>query len=588
MKRYILAVSALFVCVSGLLGQRSISEVSLSAIKMEGELYQRVCKNLDRLQEEKYQPQHVFLTEEASGNWPGDTEGRTILGLVLDAQASHREPFFLERIIDLIPTHLNERGYMGLIYKDKMNEQQVSGNGWMLRGLCEYYAWKKDERVLKVIRSIVDNLFVKGKGYYALYPIDPKTRKENVGAESGAIQDVYNKWMLSSDVGCVFIGMEGAIHAYQYLRTPELKEVIEEMIQRFLEIDLIGIKAQTHASLTACRGLVRYAELTGNKRYLVEAEKRWKLYRQNGMTENYENYNWFERFDTWSEPCAIVDSYLLAVQLWQRTGNPEYRNDAERIYYNAICHTQRFNGGFGCDNCPDEANPCLKIHAPEAHWCCTMRGGEGLASAVKYTYQLDGKTLYVPFYQQSELQLPVNATEMFALRQETTYPFGEQVRFRIKENTAGITSLKLPSLPWASDYALMVNNVACSVHVDNGFITLDRVFQEGDVIELSFKQKSYSLPMNRSGAVNCSLPMNHSGAVNRKMQDPVSCVRFFHGPLALGLENAEPIRLSEEDRLIPIGDMKFKVEGKEVVLSPIYHLLDPAVWALTYKNQLLF
>ena len=34
-------------------------------------------------------------------------------------------------------------------------------------------------------------------------------------------------------------------------------------MNRFLEVDLVGIRAQTHASLTACRGLIRYAEITG-------------------------------------------------------------------------------------------------------------------------------------------------------------------------------------------------------------------------------------------------------------------------------------------------------------------------------------
>ena len=29
-------------------------------------------------------------------------------------------------------------------------------------------------------------------------------------------------------------------------------------------MDLVGIRAQTHASLTACRGLICYAEITGD------------------------------------------------------------------------------------------------------------------------------------------------------------------------------------------------------------------------------------------------------------------------------------------------------------------------------------
>ncbi|KAA6322669.1 hypothetical protein EZS27_027809 [termite gut metagenome] len=355
--------------------------VPIEAITMKGELGTRIAKNFDRLEEAKYQPEHVFLTDEESRNWPGDTEGRTILGLVMDARASKRIPKYLEEIIDRIPAHLNKLGYMGKVYEDAMNEQQLSGNGWMLRGLCEYYEWKKDEKILSVIQSISNNLFVKGKGFYKEYPIIPSERKKNVGEESGSIQDTRNKWMLSSDIGCVFIGMEGAIHAYKILKTPELNKVIQEMIARFLEIDLEEIKAQTHASLTACRGLIRYAEIIGDRKYIDEAAKRWQLYHSQGITENYENYNWFGRFNTWTEPCAIVDSYMLAMQLWKHTRDTQYLNDAAFIYYNGLCHTQRYNGGFGCDNCPGEASHShsLQPRINEAHWCCTMRGGEGLS-----------------------------------------------------------------------------------------------------------------------------------------------------------------------------------------------------------------
>lgn len=560
----------LFLIAGALSAQCTMQEVPFADIRMQGELYERVCKNLARLHEDKYQPQNVFLTEEQSGNWPGDTEGRTVLALVLDAQASHKEPLYLKQIIDLIPSHLNEKGYMGLVYEGKMNEQQISGNGWMLRGLCEYYAWKKDESILPVIKSIAENLFVQGKGFYSNYPIDPDSRKKNVGAESGAIQTTVNGWMLSSDIGCVFIGMEGAIHAYQYLRTPALKEVIDEMIARFLEIDLIKIKAQTHASLTACRGLLRYDDITGEDTYLGEVEKRWQIYKRNGMTNNHENYNWFDRFDTWTEPCAIVDSYLLAVQLWQRTGKPEYRDDAELIYYNGICHTQRFNGGFGCDTCPNEESPYLKVHAPEAHWCCTMRGGEGLSRVVKYAYQYKGDTLYVPFFHPSELSWSKSKTESFSLQQQTEYPFGDTVTFRVKENSAKIKSLKFPALPWASDYEVSLNGTACDLRIKNGFITLCADFRPDDTIELSFKQKLVAVPM---------LHVQHADFPRQ---------RFYYGPLMLGAKTDEPVSLSGTEQLKPIGDLQFKVSGRNVVLSPIYHLLNPAVWKSDYKNQILF
>lgn len=69
--------------------------------------------------------------------------------------------------------------------------------------------------------------------------------------------------------------------------------------------------------------------------------------------------------------------------------------------------------------------PYLKVHAPEAHWCCTMRGAEGLSQAVKYAYRLEQDTLFIPFFHQSELSWKKDTDKAFALQQDTHYPFGE-------------------------------------------------------------------------------------------------------------------------------------------------------------------
>ena len=233
----------------------------------------RLRLNMQRLGEEKYQPDHVFLTMQQSGEWPGDTEGRTILGLTLDAQALHSASPNLEEILRRLPSHLNERGYMGLVFPDIIHEQQLSGNGWMLRGLCEYYEWRGDSAVLSVIRTMARNLFLPWKGHYATYPVRPEDRKQNVGAASGETVGQIGRWQLSSDVGCLFIGMDGLIHAYAVTHDEELRPVIDELVECFLGIDLLAIKAQTHATLTALRGLMRYAAITGERR-LVDAMTR--------------------------------------------------------------------------------------------------------------------------------------------------------------------------------------------------------------------------------------------------------------------------------------------------------------------------
>lgn len=551
-----------------------VQAIGFDEITVGGELKTRIDKNLSRLEEEKYQPDHVFLTEEQSGGWPGDTEGRTILGLVLDAQTAHRAPRYLAEILNRLPAHLNKKGYMGSIYPNEVNEQQLSGNGWMLRGLCEYYLWTKDKRALQWIHSFADNLFMTAAPFYASYPLLPNERKKNVGAESGSIQNTVNHWMLSSDIGCVFIGMEGFIQAYQVLREPAMRPVIENMIRKFLEMKLVDMKAQTHATLTACRGLIRFADITGDKKYVMEAEKRYDIYRSAGLTANFENYNWFNRFDTWTEPCAIVDSYMLAMQLWQHTGKTIYLEDAEHIYYNALCHTQRYNGGFGCDNCPGKAiqTPFLKVHADEAHWCCTMRGGEGLSRVAEYSCFKQNRTVFITSFHDAKFSLRLGNKQL-SMEEQTGYPFDGNVQLIIRHNTAGQVDLRIFMPSWGNNYTLTVNGKIEKIIRIGDFASLKRIFKTGDVVKLNFNEV-----------------LGYSKSIDVNLTDYYQ-LRPYYGPLYLGVESKDAVHLSPNDfeHLEKTSSAEFSIKSKNIVFTPIYHLMDAKVWSGTgYQKQIIF
>ena len=87
--------------------------INFESLYIHGELMTRTIMNYDRLETEEYFPPKVFRDGEYS--WPGDWEGRTILGLVLLSQATHREPKYLKDIMSKIPNHLNYKGYFGKI-----------------------------------------------------------------------------------------------------------------------------------------------------------------------------------------------------------------------------------------------------------------------------------------------------------------------------------------------------------------------------------------------------------------------------------------------------------------------------------------
>ena len=543
--------------------------VQFANIEMQGDLSNRIANNFKRLEEEKYQPSHIFLTNEQSNWWPGDGEGRTVLGLTLDAQASKKTPQYLDQIIALFPEHMNRKGYFEDIPPDSiLDEQQLSSNGWVLRGLCEYYLWKHDNKVLAMINQMVDSLILPTRGrHLAKYPIDPKRRSHDGGYSGSRYANPVNQWVLSSDIGCDFIFLDGVIQAYLVTKNEKLKPLIEEMIQLFLKIDLFEIKAQTHATLTALRALSRYYEISRQGNLIPEIEKRYKLYREQGMTENFENYNWFQR-PQWTEPCAIIDSYLLAVNLWRYTGKPSYLEDAQLIYYNGMGATQRFNGGFGCNSCSGADSPFLQRKVQEAHWCCTMRGGEGLSRAAQYLYFTEGDTVYMNSFESNTALLEL-ASGKLALTEQTGYPFKGEMNWEIKSSQLkSLVTFKIFIPGWAEKPSLQLNGKLAETSLKNGFLILKYQPFQGDKFQLHFDQEVKQYPTQNQHSVKGYYTLRY-------------------GPLILGLDTKEELKLGKDERATISANGRFLLNNQKV-LTPLFSQDSASNTISSYSKQILF
>jgi uncharacterized protein len=548
----------------------SVQFINPSQVQVRGELNTRLMKNYDRLEEDNYQPKNVFMTEQASNWWPGDKEGRTILALTKLAQATGRTPKYLDAIIKLFPGKVNEKGYFGTIYPaGVLDEQQLSSHGWVLRGLCEYYLWKKDPAVLGYINRIIDNLVLPTKGYHQNYPIDP-TKREHGGHESGnRINEKVGNWILSTDIGCDFIFMDGVVQAYQVTKREEIKPVIDEMIEVFRKTDLVQIKAQTHASLTGLRALVRYFQVTGDSSLIQTVEKDFDLYRKFARTENYANYNWFGRPE-WTEPCAVVDSYMLSSQLWQITGKPVYAEEAQLIYYNALGFGQRANGGFGTDNCSGAISVFLHPDTYEAYWCCTMRGGEGLASIAQNLFFKGNQTIYIPSFENASVNVKLE-NDSILLVETTDYPFGNDVNFIVKETSLNFApGIKLLVPEWVQNSEVFINDKEIQTNLNNGFVCFSKKLNKGDQISYRFKMKS--------------------GA--EKLENPNSLAgyhKYFYGPLILGHAGKEEIRLPQQAEFELKGNNTFGIKNDTLQFIPVHHLLNPEVKKESgYEVQVIF
>lgn len=338
------------------------------------ELPKRIELNFNRLNDTYYDIDNVFCGDDAE--WPGDKEGRALLAFVSHYKISGKKIPCMDLMMDKIPEVTDNKMFFGEKTTDLLFEQQLSGTSWYLRGLCEYYEVFKDERSLEYLNKTFENVYLPTTGKFSGYPIE--RGENNDGGVGGHSSEIINGWRLSTDIGCAFMSIDGISHYYKVTKNPKAKELLDEMSEVFDKIDKVKLEAQTHCTLTAARGFIRMYQETSDDAYLEKAKRIYDVYTQKGMTYTYENFNWFAKGDTWTEPCAIVDSLMLTGMLYKITDEDKYRVCASRIFFNGFASLQRPNGGAGTDTCVSDNTDTLKADMYEACFCCSMRLAEGL------------------------------------------------------------------------------------------------------------------------------------------------------------------------------------------------------------------
>ena len=554
-----------------------LTPLALDDVSPAGDLRRRLELNFGRLHDPEFSFE-AAITAFTAREAPGDWLGRALLGLTLDAQALGREAPRAEETVRRWPEACNERGYIGLLHPPgRADENQVGGHNAMLRGLCEYFLWKKDPRALAAIRGIITRLMLPTRELYAHYP-DHLLDKLKGGPVSGLTVENEGVWLgLSTDIGTVFFTLDGLTQAYLVDPSPELRALIETMIARYAQLDILALSAQTHATLTALRGILRWhLEVEARPEYLRLVTERFGLYLNLARTEHHGNFNWFGRPD-WTESCAIIDSFMLAVQLWQVTREPAYLGEAHRIYHNAICHHQRPNGGFGCDHCTGTRGERF-VQAYkwfEAPWCCSMRGAEGLACAARYAAFTDpaaARDVWLPFYFDGAVTVRTPGGQL-GLRAAGEYPYAGRVTYTVTR-AAAVAPWRLrffvPPGVAAESFVVRRGEAVLPGKVANGFVVVETLLAADDTLRVEFAISLVCEPA-------------------KYLAEFPGARHFMHGALLLGAETDTAVALPATADLRPLGGGRYQCRRTQVLLTPIDGLTYlPEAVARTRRLQSVF
>ena len=264
-------------------------------------------------------------------------------------------------------------------------------------------------------------------------------------------------------------------------------------------------------------GVADVAALTADTAYFHALERIWqnmsgkKLFITGGIGSRAQGEGFGPNYElnshtAYCETCAAIANVYWNYRMFLATGESKYIDVVERALYNNVLSGVSLSGDkFFYDN-PLESDGEHERQRWFGCACCPGNVTRFIASVPGYMYAVDngahgnnGSTIYVNLYAQGTAK--VGSVE---LEQATQYPWDGKIQIKVVKG-GGKFALKLRLPGWLkaapigndnlytyldrpANYSISINGRALYPEIYD-YITLDRKWKKGDVVELN-------LPMN--------------------------------------------------------------------------------------------
>lgn len=263
-------------------------------------------------------------------------------------------------------------------------------------------------------------------------------------------------------------------------------------------------------------GVADVAALTNDKAYSEALQRIWnnmsskKLFITGGIGSRAQGEGFGPNYElnnhtAYCETCAAIANVYWNHRMFLATGESKYIDVCERALYNNVLSGVSLSGDlFFYDN-PLESDG---EHGRQRWFgcaCCPGNVTRFVASVPNYIYAAQGKDIYVNLYAQGKAN--IGGVE---LEQTTDYPWDGKVRIRLNKG-GGKFSIKLRIPGWlkkhpfgnnlytyldaAKSADISVNGVKV-VHDNSDYVSIDRKWKKGDVIEINFPMEVRRIQAN--------------------------------------------------------------------------------------------
>jgi|GEM_PF-2069491 len=486
-------------------------------LKISGDLADRVALTERRLAGHPFSPELVVEDvarkeghQRRFEDYEGDVSGRVLGSWSYAARLLGQRPAKLDTIAEQILTFQNPDGSFGHHQQSEGWDEwgrQLFGHGRLLMGLVEYYQLTGDERYLQAAEKLGDYIAGTVPGWTTAIPgnpWDPNRDRSNF----------RNRFIKTHQTSV----MEGLVTLSQVSGQRKYLEAAREIVPLFPAFGFY----HSHSYMNSMVGISKIYLQTGDEQYRKKVtdiywrDIRTRVDQPDGGTSEYFPNN------RRTEGCSVVDWLRLNLHMWAMSGEGVYMDEAENIWMNGLNFHQTQNGAFGhaTRNARGYDSPYS-----ESWWCCTMHGLFAYDDIAKYSTVMRDRELWINLFAPLETQLSVAGVPV-EVRVETAYPAEGKITIHISPEQPEIFGVRIRIPGWAAGgWQAAVNGSQVESEPAQGYVTLNRTWQPGDVVTLN-------LPMD----IRYEDDRGNRIADNSRLYDTFRSALVYRGPLILAAD----------------------------------------------------
>jgi len=341
-------------------------------------------------------------------------------------------------------------------------------------------------------------------------------------------------------------------------------------------------------------GVADVAALTNDTAYFHAITRIWnnmagkKMYITGGIGSRYQGEGFGPNYElnnqtAYAETCASISNVYWNQRMFLATGDAKYIDVLERALYNGVISGVSLSGNkFFYDN-PLES---MGQHERQAWFgcaCCPGNITRFMASVPTYMYAVQGSTVFVNLYTQSNSKVKIGKNEV-GINQVSQYPWDGNIKITVNPTISGTFSMKLRIPGWAENeavstdlyqftekaenkYQILVNGKKQIALKKDGYVNIQRKWKKGDVVELTLP-----MPVRRIQA-------------NDQVKDDKGKLAIQRGPIVYCIEGTDMGDKHVFNKYIP-ENTKMEFSYQKDLLNGVVTLKGTAKEISNENNQL--